>query len=75
MPLPATSGGVVQRSPELPFKGPVIKGSHVIRSGARKDALLSEVTEGGEIIEVCTVELKGLEEFLDSRGHEVRKEH
>ena len=26
-------------------------------------------------IEVCTVELKGLEELLDSRGHEVRKEH
>ena len=51
---------VVKRSPKLPFKGPVIKGSHVIRPGAREDALLSEVTEGGEIIEVCAVELEGL---------------
>ena len=66
---------VVQRSPKLPFKGPVIKGSHIIRPGAWEDALLSEVTEGGEIIEVCTVELKGLEKLLDSRGHEVRKKH
>ena len=31
--------------------------------------------EGGEIVEVCTVDLKCLKELLNSRGHEVRKEH
>ena len=51
---------VVKRCPKLPFEGPVIKGSHVIRPGAWEDSLLSEVTEGGEIIKVCAVELEGL---------------
>ena len=31
--------------------------------------------EGGEIVEVCTVDLKCLKELLNRRGHEVRKEH
>ena len=31
--------------------------------------------EGGEIVEVCTVDLKCLKELLNSKGHEVRKEH
>ena len=31
--------------------------------------------EGGEIVEVCTVDLKSLEKFLYCRGHEIRKEH
>ena len=31
--------------------------------------------EGGEIVEVCTVDLKSLKELLNSRRHEIRKEH
>ena len=31
--------------------------------------------EGGEIVEVCTVDLKSLKELLNRRGHEIWKEH
>ena len=50
----------IQRCPGFPFKGPIVERGHVIRSGARKDALFPEVGEGGEIVEVCTVDLKSL---------------
>ena len=48
---------------------------NVIRPGAWKDSLQSEVTEGGEVIKVCAVELEGLQELLHRGRHKVRWEH